>query len=108
VVYCYECPACGVTFERTKPVARVAESEVCDCGAVVSSDHRNYAAEGKQVNGMSHVTYPYVSKGLCGTPAGASCQQVDVTRNGITMKAPLIESAAHERNLAAKFGLVRE
>lgn len=106
--YCHICPN-GHPFEVTKPVAKVAESETCpECGSPCGPDCRNYAAEGAIVNGMEHVTYPYVSKRLGGTAGAQYCKEVPVTRAGVTMKGHLVESRQHEREIMARTGMVRE
>lgn len=61
-----------------------------------------------QTNDMKHVVYPYVSKRHAGTPLAKDCEQATIERKGVKMQAPIIRSAAHERELAAKHGLKRE
>lgn len=112
--YAYKCPKCSHTFEVNKPMSQVARAEVCpasSCSATVTADDRDYQAEGGGLSGYVSPfdnMYPYVSKGLAGTPAAKDCKHVPVTRKGITMSAPLIESKAQERALMSKHDLIRE
>jgi putative FmdB family regulatory protein len=110
--YVYKCPKCSHGFEVTRPMSQAtADTECPACEAAVTAEGRDFSAEGGGISGYVSPfenMYPYVSKRLAGLPAAKDLKHVPVTRKGITMMAPLIESKAQERSLMAKHGLTRE
>jgi putative FmdB family regulatory protein len=110
--YTYRCPACDHGFEVAKPMAEVARAESCPkCRQPITADDRDYQAEGGGLSGYVSPfegMYPYVSKRLAGTAAAKDLKHVSITRAGVTMQAPIIESKAQERSLMARHGLERE
>lgn len=85
------------------------EERLAAAEAVWAEGPRKFSAGGVNLGvGPLDQKYPYVSRRLCGTPAGNACKQVPITKGGVTMHAPLVESPKHERELASKFGLRRE
>lgn len=52
--------------------------------------------------------YPYVAKGLTGLRGTETLQHTPITKGGVTMQAPVIESAKQEREFMAKYGYRRD
>ena len=64
-----------------------------------------------RVNGKGGASneYPYGSLRLKGQKAGNDCEKKDMVIAGVQhYDVPIVKSKAHEANLAAKYGLVRE
>ena len=111
MIFCYKCTECDNVMEEVHRAGNAPASIMCpNCGANAA---RDYGSENKVIGDAKIANdnkYPYVSHRWADTDVAKDCRQVEVTlgKRGVKAKLPVIESKAHEANLAAKHGLKRE